>query len=66
VAEELGEFAVDAHWTLALDGCARHEAVGAARLRECAARLLVPARRTLGWSLPAAEQPRTRKRRGRA
>ena len=56
VAEELGEFAVDAHWTLALDGCERHDKVTAARVRECAARLLSPRRRVVGWSVPRAEQ----------
>ncbi|MEW6073644.1 MAG: pitrilysin family protein [Planctomycetota bacterium] len=52
LAEELGEFAADADWRLAFDGGIRHDRVTAARLRETAARILAPERRTVGWCLP--------------
>jgi len=52
IAEELGEYATDADWRLAFDGCARHDAITPAEIRECATRLLAPARRVVGTSLP--------------
>ena len=52
LAEELGEFAVDAHWRLALDGGVRHDRITAVKLRDTVARFLVPERRVLGWCLP--------------
>ncbi len=56
IAEELGEFAVDAHWRLAIEGVERNDAVTAVAVREVTARFLVPARRVIGWSLPAGER----------
>ncbi len=70
LAEELGEFAVDADWRLAFDGGVRHDRVTAARLRNTVARLLAPERRAVGWCLPqTARGPRrssksTRRRSG--
>ena len=61
VAEQIGEFAIDADWTLAFDGAPRYEAISATQLRKTAARLLVPRRRVVGWCLPVAgpaERPR--------
>jgi len=54
VAEQLGGFALDADWRIALDGGERHRAVTPDRVREVAARLLPFARATVGWSLPEA------------
>lgn len=56
LAEDLGGYAVDADWRMALDGCERYRAVKAPALREVSARLLVPERRVVGWSLPRAEE----------
>jgi zinc protease len=52
IAEDLGEFAVDARWQLALEARARVTAVTAGAVRECVARLLRPERRVVGWCLP--------------
>jgi zinc protease len=52
LAEDLGEFAVDARWQLALEAHARVTAVGAGAVRECVARLLRRDRRVVGWCLP--------------
>jgi len=56
IAEELGEFAVDAHWRLAVEGVERNEAVTAVAVKEVTSRFLVPSRRVIGWSLPAGER----------
>ena len=55
LAEELGEFAVDAHWTLALETVAKIRAVTAAQVREVAKRLLKSERVVVGWCLPKNE-----------
>jgi zinc protease len=55
LAEDLGEFAVDADWRLALEAAARVARVSARSVRECAARLLRPERRVVGWCLPQDE-----------
>ncbi|MFN0008742.1 MAG: M16 family metallopeptidase [Planctomycetota bacterium] len=52
IAEDLGEFAVDARWQLALEARDRVTAVTARAVRECVARLLRPERRVIGWCLP--------------
>ena len=52
LAEEIGEFATDARWQLALETVARVEAVTAKELRDCARRLFARERRVLGWSTP--------------
>ncbi len=56
LAEELGEWAVDADWRLAFDGCVRHDRITAANLRDTAARLLAPDRRVVGWCLPRGKR----------
>jgi predicted Zn-dependent peptidase len=52
IAEDLGEFAVDATWRLALEVQARLASVSARAIRECAAKLLRKERRVVGWCLP--------------
>ncbi len=52
LAEELGEFAVDADWRLALDGAQRLAALAPRDLRDLARDLLGPERRVVGWSVP--------------
>jgi zinc protease len=52
LAEDLGEFAVDARWQLALEARDLVTAVSAGAIRECAGRLLRPERRVVGWCLP--------------
>ena len=54
LAEELGEWAVDADWRLTIDQDARLARFTPAALQEAAARLLAPERRVVGWSLPRA------------
>ena len=54
LAEQLGEFATDAQWHLAIDGLAHVLAVDAKSVRECAARLLSRERRVVGWCTPKA------------
>ncbi len=68
VAEELGEWAVDADWHLAFDGCERQLAVGAEELRAAAAKFLRPERRVVGWCHPkdARELPRAARRGAKA
>ncbi|MCH2105088.1 MAG: insulinase family protein [Planctomycetes bacterium] len=56
IAEELGEFAVDAHWRLAVEGVERNEAVTAVAVKEVTSRFLTPSRRVIGWSLPEGER----------
>jgi len=62
VAEHLGEYAVDADWRMALDGCERQLKVTSRQVREVVQRLLVPQRRVVGWCTPegvqGAERPR--------
>jgi zinc protease len=55
LAEELGEFAVDADWRLALQGRERLAAIRPRFVREVVRRFLVDERRVLGWSLPREE-----------
>jgi zinc protease len=54
LAEDLGEFAADASWRMALETIERIERVTAREVRECVARFLRKHRRVLGWSLPRA------------
>ncbi|MCZ6598626.1 MAG: pitrilysin family protein [Planctomycetota bacterium] len=60
LAEELGEWAVDADWRLAFDGGVRYAALTGAELRDTAARYLLPERRVVGWCLPTQAAPRAR------
>ena len=54
LAEQLGEFAVDAHWRLALEAPARLASVSARAIRDCARTYLRKDRRVVGWCLPKA------------
>jgi zinc protease len=56
IAEDLGEFAVDANWRLALEAQAHLAAVSARAVRECAAKLLRKERRVVGWCLPGKKR----------
>jgi predicted Zn-dependent peptidase len=65
LAEDLGEFAADASWRMALETVDRIRRVNAKAVRDCAARLLRKDRRVVGWSLPrekvsAAKMPSTK------
>jgi zinc protease len=62
-AERLGEYAVDAHWKLALESLEHVLAVDAKAVRDCAARLLAPERRVVGWCTPKATPPKAPSRR---
>lgn len=69
LAEDLGEFAVDADWRLAIDGLDALLSISSDELRDCARRLLSRERRVVGWCMPRDEgkQQRPRaKRRSRA
>jgi zinc protease len=66
IAEDLGEFAVDATWRLALEVQARLASVSARAIRECAAKLLRKERRVVGWCLPKDGRPATGDRGARA
>ena len=71
LAEDLGEFAIDADWHMALETVERIEKVRAEAVRDVAARLLSKERRVVGWCLPRekpalARNDRGRKRRARA
>ncbi len=55
LAEDLGENATDANWTLAFEAIERVKHVDAKRLRDCARRFLVPERRVVGWCVPKPE-----------
>ena len=54
LAEQLGEFAVDAKWQLALEAPAKLAAVPARAIREGARKYLRKDRRVVGWCLPRA------------
>jgi zinc protease len=55
LAENLGEFAADVNWRLAIEGKARIAAIKPAFLRRIAKRFLTRERRVLGWSLPRGD-----------
>jgi zinc protease len=65
LAEDLGEFAIDADWRLALRTLKRIQRTSAEELRVASAKLLAPGRRVVGWCLPRQEPARARKRRPR-
>ena len=52
VAEELGEWAMDADWRSAFDGGKAHDRIDAQELREVVRRFLRPERRVVGWCRP--------------
>jgi len=56
LAEEIGEFAIDADWRLALHTIEKIRAVTPAMLRDFARRVLAPERRVVAWSLPKSEK----------
>jgi zinc protease len=56
LADDLGGFAVDADWRLAVENAARLAAVRPRQVRDIVRRFLRPDRRILGWSLPDAER----------
>jgi zinc protease len=64
LAEDLGEFAIDADWRLALRTLERIQRTSAEEVRAASAKLLMPGRRVVGWCLPREEPARARK--GRA
>jgi zinc protease len=57
LAEDLGEFAIDADWRLVLNSKERYAAIKAKTLRDVAERYLTKDRRVIGWSLPRDERP---------
>lgn len=63
LAEQLGEFAVDAHWRVAIDGPRRLQRVSARQVRDAARRLLAPERRVVGLCLPEEKEPPAPRRR---
>jgi zinc protease len=58
LAEQLGEFAVDASWKLALEAPSRIAAVTARAVRDVARKYLGKERRVVGWCLPKASRRR--------
>ncbi len=58
VAEDLGEYAVDANWQLALKGLELSGAITARQVRDTVAKLLVKERRVVGRSTPTPEPPK--------
>ncbi|HJP01526.1 MAG TPA: insulinase family protein, partial [Planctomycetota bacterium] len=52
LADELGGYAVDADWRLAVTSVERLSAVRPRAVRDAVRRFLRPERRVLGWSLP--------------
>ena len=56
LAENIGEYAVDAHWTLALEGSARRSRVKAKDVRAVVERFLSRKRRVVGWSVPVGQE----------
>ncbi|MEQ1892672.1 MAG: pitrilysin family protein [Planctomycetota bacterium] len=55
IAEELGEWATDADWRFAFDGCKSHLALTPAEIQAAVAKYLRPERRVVGWCVPKAE-----------
>lgn len=61
LAEEIGEFAIDADWRLSLESIARIRAVTPTQLRDVARRVLARERRVVAWSLPKSKpKPKSR------
>lgn len=67
LAEDLGEFAVDADWRLSIEGLDKLLALSADDLRDTAKRVMAPERRVVGWCTPrervAAQRRPARRRR---
>jgi len=62
LAEQLGEFATDAHWKLAIDALDHVLAVDTGRVRDCAQRLLTRERRVVGWCMPKVKPAKSARR----
>ncbi len=56
LAEDLGEYAVDATWQLLLENSERTQRVTAKQVRDVARKYLVPVRSVVGWCTPNEEQ----------
>jgi zinc protease len=56
LAEDLGSYAVDADWQLALQSEERLAAIRPGFLRQTVREFLVPKRRVTGWSLPSSAE----------
>lgn len=61
LAEELGEFAIDADWRLSLATMDRIRAVTPTQVRDVAKRMLANERRVVAWSLPKKPAASARK-----
>ncbi len=61
LAEEIGEFATDAHWRLAVETIDRIRGTDAAFVRETARKLLTPSRRVVGWCTPRNGRPQKKR-----
>ena len=66
LAEMVGEYAVDAHWTLAFESIERVKRVTPAQIQECAKRLLGRESRVVGWCLPKKAQTRAARPRSKS
>ena len=66
LAEDLGEFAIDADWRLALRTLERIQRASAAEVSATTGALLGPARRVVGWCLPQERSARSGAGRKRA
>ncbi len=53
LAEQLGEYAIDADWRICIEGEERLAAITRSELRDCIRRLLPTRRRVVGWSTPS-------------
>jgi zinc protease len=65
LAEEIGEFAVDAHWKLSIETLENIRKTTAKDVRDCARRLLSKDRRVVGWCLPRVKPSTSKSARGR-
>ncbi|MEO6709729.1 MAG: pitrilysin family protein, partial [Planctomycetota bacterium] len=61
LAEMVGEYAVDAHWTLAFESIERVKLVTPAQIQECAQRMLGRESRVVGWCLPKKSPSRSKR-----
>ncbi len=69
LAEMVGGYAIDSHWTLAFESIERVKRVTPADIQECARRMLGKESRVVGWCLPKrakAEKPDAKPARKRA
>lgn len=62
LAEMVGEYAVDAHWTLAFESIERVKRVTPVQIQECARRLLGRDSRVVGWCLPKVSSAKRAKK----